>query len=85
MRTTVRIEDDLLAELKRRAHADGTSLAKLLNRLLRAGLEAKKPRRRRVRIATVDMGPPKIDLDRALTLASELEDEETLRKVALRK
>lgn len=85
MRTTVRIDDELLARLKRRARAEGVSLTELVNRTLRAGLEAKRPRRRAVRIRTVDMGPPRIDLDRALHLAEALEDEEILRKMALRK
>ena len=85
MRSTVRIEDDLLAELKEQARAEGIPLTQLMNRVLRAGLDAKKPRRRPVRIQTMDMGPPKIDLDKALHVAEDLEDEEILRKVALRK
>jgi len=85
MRTTVRIEDDLLAELKEQARAEGISLAQLLNRALRTGLETKKPRRRTVRIQPLEMGPPKIDLDKALHVAEQLEDEEFLRKIALRK
>jgi hypothetical protein len=31
------------------------------------------------------MGAPRFDLDKALALAAELEDEEVIRKVALRK
>jgi hypothetical protein len=31
------------------------------------------------------MGVPRVDLDKALALAAELEDEEILRKMALRK
>ena len=85
MRTTLRIDDQLLAQLKERARTEGISLAQLVNRVLREGLEAKRPKRRPVRIQTADMGPPKIDLDRALHLAEALEDEEILRKVALRK
>jgi len=85
MRTTVRIDDDLLAQLKERARAEGVSLAELVNRLLRAGVERKRPRRRTVRIRPADMGAPRIDLDRALHVAAELEEEEILRKMALRK
>ena len=85
MRTTVRIDADLLAELKERARTAGTSVTELLNRVLRAGLESMKPRPRRVRIRPVDMGVPKVDLDRALHLAAELENEEILRKLAQRK
>jgi hypothetical protein len=85
MRTTVRIDADLLAELKERARTAGTSVTDLVNRALRAGLAAMKPRPRPVRIRTVDMGTPKVDLDRALHLAAELENEEILRKLAQRK
>jgi hypothetical protein len=85
MRTTVRIDDELLAELKEQARSEGLSLAELVNRVLRAGLDAKKPKRRRVRIQTVDMGPAKIDFDKAVHVAADLEDEEILRKVSLRK
>lgn len=85
MRTTLRIDDALLAELKERAQAEGVSLTELVNRVLRTGLEAKRPRRRAVRIRPADMGAPRVDLDRALHVAGELEDEEILRKAALRK
>lgn len=85
MRTTLRIDDALLAELKERARAEGVSLTELVNRLLRVGLEVKRPRRRPVRIRPVDMGPPRIDLDRALRVAGALEDEEILHKTSLRK
>jgi len=85
MRTTVRIDDDLLAELKERARSEGVSLGELMSRLLRVGLAAKERRRRPVRLRTVDMGAPRLDLDRALQVADALEDEEILRKLALRK
>lgn len=85
MRTTVRIDDDLLAQLKQRARAEGISLTELLNRVLRAGLEAKRPKRRPVQIRTVEMGAPRIDLDRALRVAAALEDDEIVRKMSLRK
>jgi len=85
VRTTLRIDDELLDELKERARAEGISLAELANQVLRAGLRAKRPSRKRVRIPVVDMGPPKLDLDRALQIADDLENEEILRKLALRK
>ena len=40
MRTTIRIDDDLLLELKERARGDKSSLNNLVNRLLRRGLSA---------------------------------------------
>lgn len=81
----MRIDDDLLAQLKEQAQREGISLTRLMNRVLRAGLQTKTPRRRRVQIQTLDMGSPKLDLDKALQVAAELEDEEILRKLSLRK
>jgi hypothetical protein len=88
MRTTVRIDDDLLLELKERSRQENLSFAKLINSLLRRGLSASEQDRQpkgRYRERAVSMGKPAIDLDRALGVASGLEDEEILRKLSLRK
>lgn len=88
MRTTLRIDEDLLAELKRRAREQRSSLTDLVNRLLRRGLEAGEPRkgsRRRYREKTVSMGRPALDLDKALGHAALLEDEAVLEKMTRRK
>ena len=88
MRSTVRIDDDLMTVLRARAQAEGLSLTRMLNRTLRAGLAASvrsRKERERYEETTVRMGRPRFDLDKALALASELEDEEILRKTALRK
>ena len=88
MRTTVRIDDDLLRSLKERAHREGTSLTKLINRVVRQGLsgiEQAKPLSRRYREKTFPMGEPRQSLDKALALAAYLEDEETREKLARRK
>lgn len=88
MRSTVRIDDDLMIELKARAHTQSVSLARMLNRTLRAGLARPTPdgpRTKRFKQKTVSMGRPTVDLDKALALASRLEDEEIVRKLALRK
>jgi hypothetical protein len=87
MRTTLRIDDDLMRELKRRAQAEDLSLTQLINRLLRVAVETPGGRRSRrpYRQRTVSMGTPAVDLNKALALAGDLEDEETLRKLALRK
>ncbi|MGD0899469.1 MAG: CopG family transcriptional regulator [Thermoguttaceae bacterium] len=85
MRTTVRIDDDLLRSLKEQAHRDGVSLAKLINGALRRGLHARGEKNRRVkpyREKTFDMGLPKFNLDKALAFADLLEDEEILKKLA---
>jgi len=88
MRTTIRIEDALLAELKEQAHKGNISLTHLLDRTLRAGLRASKaptPRRKRYREETKPLGEPRVELDKALTVAAALEEEEAVRKMALRK
>ena len=88
MRTTVRIDDALLLELKAKAAAEDISLTRLLNRTLQAGLRAeqqeKRPKRQH-REKTHSMGVPRVDLNKALSIASELEDDEALRKARLRK
>ena len=88
MRTTVRIQDDLLLQLKDKATQEKSSLTRVLNQTLRAGLraaqETKKPRRRYQEKAH-SMGRPTVDLIKALSVASQIEDAEILRKTQLRK
>ena len=88
MRTTFRIDDDLLTELKTRAQQERLPLTRLVNRVLRAGLIAtgeSKKKRGPYRESTHSMGTPRVDLDKALALAAGIEDEEILRKTSLRK
>jgi predicted transcriptional regulator len=88
MRTTVRVDDDLLDRLKAEARKEKMSLTRLINRTLKAGLQARgtRPRKRRTyRERTYAMGVPKVPLEKALALAAALEDEEIARKLVLRK
>lgn len=87
MRTTTRIDDGLLEALKEQAKRDGTSLTKVVNRVLTSGLAASRApvRRRRHREKTFAMGRPAVDLRKALALAARTEDAEVLAKLALRK
>jgi hypothetical protein len=88
MRTTFRIDDDLLTELKTRARREQMPLTRLVNRVLRAGLTAsggRNSKRKPHRESTHAMGTPRVELDKALALAAGLEDEEILRKMTLRK
>ena len=88
MRTTVRIDDEVLQKLKEQARKENTSLTRLLDRTLRAGMQvSRKPGRRRQRRQeqTYAMGVPRIKLDKALALAAALEDEEIVRKMMVRK
>lgn len=88
MRSTVRIEDDLMVALRARASEEGISLTRVLNRVLRAGMAVPKRARsgaRPYRQRTFAMGQPLVDLDKALALAGRLEEEEAARKLSLRK
>lgn len=88
MRTTLNIADDILRDMKARAHETGVSLTRVANDVLRAGLDRRagssRPRRR-YREEVADLGEPRVNLDRALALVAQLEDEETLRKLEQRK
>ena len=84
----MRIDDDLLRDLKKQAEREKLSLTRLLNRVIRCGLrEAPQTQRktRRFRQKTYDMGPPLVDLTKALALAAQLEDQEIMRKLGLGK
>jgi len=87
MRSTVRIEDDLMEELRRRAQREKSSLTRTLNRALRAGLRApsRSKARRTYREKPVAMGTPSVGLDKALALAGQMEDQEVLRELDTRK
>ncbi len=86
MRTTVTIDPDLAAKLRRIARERGISFKEALNTMLRAGMGARAGTARAYRLRARRLGlRPGIDLDKALHLASALEDEETIRKLELRK
>jgi Ribbon-helix-helix protein, copG family len=86
MRTTVTLDADVAAKLKAVARQRGISFKEALNQAVRAGLGS---RRRAVPLPspyTQAMGlRAGIDLDRALRLAAALEDEESARKLEMRK
>jgi hypothetical protein len=86
VRTTVTLDPDLAAKLKAVARERGVSFKEALNSALRRGLaegnEAARPYRQRTHTMGVRPG---IDLSKALQLAAELEDEEIVRKLELRK
>ncbi len=70
------------------AHREDIPFKAAVDRVLRAGLAAldRPARHRPYRARTFKMGEPNgIDLDKALGLATRLEDEEIVRKVVLRK
>ena len=88
MRTTLDIEPGLLKKLRREAERRQVAFKHLVNRLLRDGLSPpnvapSEP----YQLPTFDLGQPMpgVNLDKALRLADDLEDEEVLRKMQLRK
>lgn len=83
MRTTVTLEDDTMAVVRRLMRERGMTFKQAVNEAIRAG--AARTSRRSFRTRTADMGPPALPLDKALRLAAELEDEELIRKLAERK
>lgn len=83
MRTTVTLDPDTAALIQRRMRERGISFKQALNEAIRAG--AGREDREPFRTATAALGVPAVNLDRALQLAGELEDEELVRKSRLGK
>ena len=86
MRTTVTLDADLAAKLKATARQRGISFKQALNQAVRAGLRARrKPPQPLTRYTQAMDLRPGVNLDKALQLASALEDEEIVRKLEVRK
>jgi hypothetical protein len=85
MRTTVTLDPDVAAELNELARQRGVSFKEVLNSTVRAGLAAGSATRAyRLPTARLELRPG-LSLDGALRLAAAMEDEETVRKLELRK
>ncbi len=87
MRTTLTLDDDVAALLRLRAQQTGRPFKQVVNDALRAGL-LPRPAASAEPIAspTFPMGVrPGVDLVHARHLASELEDDEIVRKLERRK
>ena len=90
MRTTLTIDDAIMAELRKRAFESNKSFKEVVNETLSKGLldpTSKPGRKRSYKQRTLTSGGPMpgINLVKANQLAGELEDEEILRKMELRK
>jgi hypothetical protein len=70
-----------LKRLRVEARRRGVSVKELLATLVRRGLDEKGAAPKRYRCPTFHLGVPRVSLDKALSLATTLEDEETLRKL----
>jgi hypothetical protein len=85
MRTTVTLDPDVEALLRRAMRERQLSFKEALNQAVRSGLTARAPSSA-FRTPTFRMGfEPTVPLDKALRLAAELEDEELVRKLASHK
>lgn len=80
MRTTVTLDADTRALLRKDMRERGVSFKQALNDAVRAGL-AERNTDDAFRTETARLGTPSVNLDRALQLAGELEDEELVRKM----
>jgi hypothetical protein len=86
MRTTVTLDPDVEAKLKATMRERGVSFKVALNEAARAGLNGPAPAARRYRMPTGSLGVRAgVNLDKALRLVGELEDEEIVRKLELGK
>jgi len=81
MRTTVTLEPDTRLLVERAMRERGLSFKDAVNEAIRAGLGPAEPAGRRYTTPRT-LGPPRVDLTRALSLASELEDEAIARRLA---
>ena len=84
MRTTITLEPEAEALVKQAMRERDASFKQVVNDAIVAGLALERPRRR-VTLPTHRGGKPLVNLDKALQLASELEDEEILRKMSMGK
>lgn len=79
MRTTVTLDPDTEQIVRRRMRERNQSFKEALNEVIRAGAAAgRAPRPFRTEVAS--MGEPTVNLDRALQLAADLEDDELVRR-----
>ena len=79
MRTTVTLDADTAALVQQRMRERGVSFKQALNDAIREG--ATRSRAVPFETETADLGLPTVNLDRALVIAGELEDDELVRKM----
>jgi hypothetical protein len=86
-RTTLTLDPDVDALVRKQMRERGVPYKVAVNDAIRAGLaDVPRGRRRTRRTPTFKMGfEPALPWDKALRMAAELEDEELLRRLAVRK
>ena len=82
MRTTVTLDPDVEALLRKAVRERGEPFKQVLNTAIRDGLaSARRKPAKRFKQPTFDMGRPLVDLTKALSLAAELEDADALERI----
>lgn len=84
MRTTVTIDPDVEALVRKAMRDRGEPFKQVLNAAIRDGLTSRKRAGKPFKQPTFDMGKPLVDLTKALSLAAELEDAEFIAKLQRR-
>jgi type II secretory pathway component PulF len=80
MRTTITLDADTEQIIRRRMRERGVSFKQAVNDAIRSGI-THETAREPFRTETASMGESRVNLDRALQLVAELEDDELLRKL----
>ena len=83
MRTTVTLDADTAALLRQRMKAQRQSFKQVLNDAIRVGLGS-TARQPEFRTEVAALGVPTVNLDRALQVVGELEDDELIRRMRQR-
>jgi len=81
MRTTVTLDPDVEALVKRAMRERGLTFKQAVNEAIRAGMTARSGTTP-VAFETHDMGDARVDYTKALQLAGQLEDDELTRKLS---
>jgi hypothetical protein len=84
MRTTVTLDPDVEAKLRDTMRERGVSFKVALNDAVRSGLQGELKPSRPFKVMSSPMGA-RFNIDKALTIAAELEDDEIIRKLELGK
>ncbi|HEX2888437.1 hypothetical protein [Vineibacter terrae] len=78
MRTTVTLDADVEAMLRKEVRRRGEPFEQVLNNAIRAGLRNMKRRDKTFEPITFDMGQPRLDLTKAASLAADMEDKDLI-------
>ena len=87
MRTTLTIDDSVDRKLKAIVKRTGKTYKQVVNETLQRGLAAPAHAKRKYQLEPSSLGEPdpSYDLTKSLTLADQIEDDEIVRKLKLRK